>query len=595
MRKITLAAAAALTAASAMAASPVAAKVDVKPANAKKFEMVAKQSAVARFDANAAFTGSRAATATNMPLYATPASFYNSMDSEGYTYTKNDEAKSAYFFSLVAPNAKVPFISIADNANPVWNWSEYVVNEEQTALVPGPVQTATDDVFELSTSYISEFTKVTYTGTIAGSELTWSNTADIMAGRSFGDWGVEGQDGAYFGGSPASAPTSGNIWGNIFSIDRTGAEGYNPFGVSVEFATSEWGAKGVDPKTVKLDAFGSYIPAAGAPFQLRGLYFLTYYASTEKLPLTISVYNVDKDGKPDMSTKIGGGEIVLPASEDMTSAMPKVEIKAMNILGYTSDAPVVSDGTHELYVTVEGFNEDFVKQFVMLVSKCSKIPQADWSGDNFDFYRAAYPVNLNMRFSGTETASGETVELTCPHIHAYGDSGDKTILWMATDFQIYYDIYFPCIFPAFVDQTFDVEIPAEGGEGLCPIDGYTGVDSDIAQLWEDAIIDGEVSDDWISYEVAYSEPDELSYVAVSADALPAGEVGRKGTIKFSGYGCDFTITVNQGDVSGINSVAAAANGNVEFFDLQGRKLGAAPANGLYIERNGTTAATKLAR
>lgn len=594
MRKITLAAAAALTAASAMAASPVAAKVDAKPVSAKKFEMVAQQRAAARFDANAAFTGSRAATATNIPLYATPSSFYCSMDSEGYTYTTKDGGE--YFFSIVAPKAKVPFVSTAKDANAVWNWSEYVVNEAGDALVPGPEQTASGAVFELPTSFVSEYTGISYTGTIGGSELTWANPAlGIMAGRSFGDWGLEGNDGAMFGATPASAPSSGNIWGDIYSVDRTGAEDRNAFGVSEEYASSQWGAQGIDPSTVKLDAFGSYIPAAGAPFQLRGLYFVVYYASTENLPLTVSVYNVDENGNPDMSTKIGGGEVVLPASEEMTSAMPNVEIKAMNILGYSSDAPVVSNGTDELYVAIEGFNEEFVSQFVMLVSKCSQIPKVDWGGDNFSYYRAANPVNLDVRYSGIETASGETVQLSDPYIHAYGDSKDNTIYWMTTNYQIYYDIYFPCIIPAFVDQTFDVEIPAEGGEGLCPIDGYTGLDSDIAQLWEDAIIDGEVSDDWISYEVAYSEADELSYVAVSADALPAGEVGRTGTIKFTGYGCDFTITVNQGEVSGINSVAAAANGNVEFFDLQGRKLSAAPANGLYIERNGKTAATKLAR
>ena len=89
MRKITLIAAAALSAATAMAASPVAAKVDVKPAHAKKVIMETKQ-AVARFDVNAALTGSRAATATNLPLYTTPGSFYLGMDYKGYNYTSKD-------------------------------------------------------------------------------------------------------------------------------------------------------------------------------------------------------------------------------------------------------------------------------------------------------------------------------------------------------------------------------------------------------------------------------------------------------------------------------------------------------------------------
>lgn len=594
MRKITLAAAAALTAASAMAASPVAAKVDAKPVSAKKVVMETKQ-AVARFDVNAALTGSRAATATNLPLYTTPGSFYLGMDSQGYTYTS--KGGGAYFFSLIAPAAKVRYVSTAQDANPTWNWEEFVINEAGDGLEPA-ARTGAGNVLEVETSAYTQFNGgISYTGTIGGSELTWANPAlGIMAGRSFGDWGLKGNDGAMFGATPAAAPTEGFFRGSdMFQVDRTGATGYNKFGVNTEFAADEWQEQGIDPETVQIDAFATYLPAGSAPFQLRGLYFPAIYISTEDMPLTISVYNVDEEGNPDMSVAVGGGEVVLPASAEATSDIPYVEIKSKNILGYTSDAPVVSNGTNELYITIEGFNAEFVKMFAIPVDMCSKVPVADWGGDNFNFYRRAYPKNMDMRYSGKNANTGETVELSCPHLHAYGDSKDRTIYWMTTDFSIYYDIYFPCIFPAFVDQTFDVEIPAEGGEGLCPIDGYTGLDSDIAQLWEDAIIDGEVSDDWISYEVAYSEADELSYVAVSADALPAGEVGRTGTIKFTGYGCDFTITVNQGEVSGINSVAAAANGNVEFFDLQGRKLGAAPANGLYIERNGNTAATKLAR
>lgn len=65
---------------------------------------------------------------------------------------------------------------------------------------------------------------------------------------------------------------------------------------------------------------------------------------------------------------------------------------------------------------------------------------------------------------------------------------------------------------------------------------------------------------------------------------------------YQGYGLDFYITVTQGEVAGIDSIVVkpAAKGT-RYYDLQGRRLQAAPANGMYIETVNGVSTKHIAR
>lgn len=72
---------------------------------------------------------------------------------------------------------------------------------------------------------------------------------------------------------------------------------------------------------------------------------------------------------------------------------------------------------------------------------------------------------------------------------------------------------------------------------------------------------------------------------------------REGHVTVEYKGKKITVYVGQGGAgndAGINDVNAAENGAVEYFDVQGRKLQAAPANGFFLQRQGNKV-TKVIR
>lgn len=96
------------------------------------------------------------------------------------------------------------------------------------------------------------------------------------------------------------------------------------------------------------------------------------------------------------------------------------------------------------------------------------------------------------------------------------------------------------------------------------------------------------NEDWLFvYPDAELQADGTQKLIVEVDALPSGVNGRAAVVTVEIKGAVQTITVTQGDTSGIDSVNgdAAEVVSSQIFDLQGRQLNVVPESGLYIRRD----------
>ena len=154
-----------------------------------------------------------------------------------------------------------------------------------------------------------------------------------------------------------------------------------------------------------------------------------------------------------------------------------------------------------------------------------------------------------------------------------------------------FNVSFPYVLNADGSKNYNVVVDNAGGEGAICVEPFY---YDLVGLIADEVVEVAQEGDWFDYEIG--EADASTYqtsIFVDAEALPDGMVGREGYIRFTGMAQDFTIKVQQGDLSGIKNVNAA-EAAVEYFDLQGRKLTNAPVNGIFIQRQGNQV-TKVIR
>lgn len=96
------------------------------------------------------------------------------------------------------------------------------------------------------------------------------------------------------------------------------------------------------------------------------------------------------------------------------------------------------------------------------------------------------------------------------------------------------------------------------------------------------------SDSWVKAKVTLDKTAQKAGIDITADAIPSGIAGRKATVTIKALGCEETITVTQGEVSGIEGVTV--NGFTTAagtYNISGQRISNNKAkNGIFIENRG---------
>jgi len=587
MRKITLFAVAALSVSTAMAGAtlPVAKTTNVKKSLEAPVRAISYQTEHKAFDSilKDEAASDVAATASELPLYVAKPAFY--LGSMAPSLTRYMTVNLAFLPS----SGKYGFSSLFEADSYAWSWEDYVLNsgasKRDTVLM-----SSSDTDLDIELEPLKQFSAPTLTLSAEQSVLKYSNPAKYFAGGSPFFYGLydaeempedEPELEKMYGASMCPVAVGENFFrGMEFAVNR-GAEGYNENGV----LESEWGKYFAGYSDVKLNGYGYILDYTGKPYQMSALNLLCAATTTEATSLTAKVYAINEEGKIDRNTVIGEGTAILP--EGQTAGFVYVKIRALNAAGLPSNKPMVIDGS--CYVELTGLENPAVTQFAPFQNGNILIPKSQWGQEIWNY---VYPNNCLANISAVNDETKETE--TRLYYVAGGyllDETNQDIISSGQELMMYFIIDYPIVANA-EDGTsvFNANIPVAGGSQTLYVTGT----EDIEQLYSDESITAEASADWIDFEVGYDETNQVATVTVSAEALPDGQNGREGTIQFTGYACDFTVNVLQGE-SGISAVVANGNGASQYFDLQGRRLTSAPAKGFYIERNGTHAATKLAR
>lgn len=598
MKKITLFAGFSALAVAAMAVGPVAPKqVDFKAVKAQRIETMStkavstKAALESRADDDVVVNGE--------PNYYTPGGFYTGFSNMWYGSSTGE----CRMFTPARGVTK--FVPTAKFTESKWSWVEYELDENSQFQEAGCYFEG-DTLNYPNFPYTQWASFMTLSGVNEdGEAVSYANpkVIGLLSGRNTEQWGMSDEETGTYGLTPVSSGTgnmnkneSPYIWGAFYGFDKTDEQG-NENGVYSKLYT---GAGAAFPEAeysdLKLVAYHSTMPSPGSYYQLSGIYFLCRSVNSEDVSVDVTVYEMDEEGN--LSEKpVGKGSAIIPANtaEEEFYDFLTVELSGVNKLGYTTNRPICSDKA--LYLTIDGtaITGEAAESFYMMMYGTQLVSPAEWDAQNY--WRKLYPSRAQVIYSMTDKATGETVVDADPYIHAYyADQTNPATsdLKVTNNFFLYYNLEFPQVFDAYTgSDSFEVNV--DNGPVEVNVDGSY----DFAQLYDDGTMKAAATADWINFEVSYNEEHQFTVVTVSGEALPDGVTGRTGEINFTGYACDFTITVVQGDggedQNGISSIKVSANGASEFFDLQGRKLNGAPANGLYIERNGKTASTKVAR
>lgn len=613
MKKITLiAAVAALTASSAIAAAPQ----QVTAAKATKAVAELKQvSGMGMLKDNLRITNRIEATAEgddqvtiDVEASYAPAesAFYLGWSPETYGYSDMTQA-------FTGIRGEIGFRNLTQGAD-AFSWS--------TGRITGLTADQSDYTYEYTTSTdVNFFMKLTprdrysfptLSAFVGEDEYSYVPTAHTYyhCGGSAAAWGwdllADGETeitdyNQVFGVSPCSAIPGATLFPE-YAISRPDASNYDSEANDANGTPMNWYAYSSEQEVVtdiKIKAFGTYIPPMTSPYMLNAMWaWINTVEATTAVTLPIKVYTINEDGAVEFENLLGEGEINFPEGTTAMSdlqAMPIVEFTAVDADGYAIDAPICVAAGQGIMVCIEGLDNENLLRFDMVANDNCLYPIEKREIANYLFPNHAYTfVDCTVTPAGGEAQEISTM-LTAPYSYYADDT--RTSLIDCCDFTMFFDINFPVVMN--VDETsadvntanFNVTLPAEGGEVVVPV-------------YCDYIIDTLISegmvttsaDEWITFSQAFDEEQQITNVTISAEALPEGETGRTGAVKYEGFALDFTINVIQGEGAGIDGIVVtpAAKGT-KFFDMQGRQLQAAPAAGMYIESVDGKATKRLAR
>lgn len=617
MKKITLIAIAALTASTALAAGPRVASQIAKP-KAERAELVKtnlQRAAAMHTKATIAETHKSALKASAMAdepaetdskvLYVPAASsFYSGMSIGSYTYR-------GYTLGFTGIRNLIGFNNLTTGTKD-FEWTSGKVNginEDRTGYTY-EYTTSTETTYFMALDPYQKYMFPSLKATFGETEKEYQyiapdNVNFYHAGESPADWGWDFTDeGAteitswneIMGVTVCSAGNGGTVFPE-YDIIKPGATGYDAEYNDENGTPVNWYAYEAD--NIKIEGVATYIPPMPSAYQINAMWSWIEAETTEDTPLTVNVYCSDEKGNPVIDDLLGTGELTLPKGKSalsQTSNMQVVTLSAVDADGYEIDAPISVGQLQPVYVVIEGLTNPNLLSFTMVSNSSTQFSVVDEAISEY-----LYPTHAYAFISAkvTEEDVTEDINAVVPAPYSYYTDQAHTNLIYPSDHNMFFDVYFPIVMNVdkesedFQTSYFTTLLPEEAGKvTLSVFASY-----DIDQLLSDDLMTAEASEDWLDFDVAFNEEESITEVTVWANSDNTTDATRVGQIDFAGYGCDFTIYVGQpaGAKGGIAEVAiAAGQGAAEYYDLQGRKLSAAPAQGVYIQRNGTTA-TKLVK
>ncbi len=344
---------------------------------------------------------------------------------------------------------------------------------------------------------------------------------------------------------------------------------------------------------IKITAFGTMIPAMPSPYMLNAMWaWINTVEAKEDVALDVKVYAIDEEGQIDTTVAIGKGQLNFAAGAySMSGAMPITQLIAVDENDYEMDTPICIPAGQAIMVCIEGLDNENILRFDMVAN-----PNCQYPVEKSDLARVLFPYHaytfMDCTVTGEDGTTPEAASLILSAPYRYYTDSNRTGLINCSDFAMYFDVEFPTVMnPVDGTANFTVEAPVEGGEVVVPVYCDYVINSLVSEYLVSA-----ASSEWITFTTAFDEVEELSFVTITAEALPEGETGRTGYVVFEGFAIDFHIAVKQGEESGIESIEVrpVAKGT-KFYDLQGRQLQTAPAAGMYIESVDGKATKRIAR
>lgn len=334
---------------------------------------------------------------------------------------------------------------------------------------------------------------------------------------------------------------------------------------------------------IQFEGFSTILPAPASPYMMSKMWIWTTYKATAATEVTARLYPV-ADGIVS-STPIAIGRATIDAGE-VKDYMMQFELMPVDEDGDELDEDLVVN--QELYVAIEDINSNAAITYMQLLFGAGTVMPAN-GGKSDEYYHKNASVQMSYSLNGEKRQR----ILPSPYLYFTSDARDE--LFVPSNYYWMFDIVYPYVLGENGDvaTNFDLSVPNDGGEEAISV---LPLYYQLAACVEEGWITAESSEDWFTFDI--SEPDAttgFSTITVEAEALPEGVEGRVGTIEFHGMAQDFTITVHQGANASINDIVAGGNNAaVEYFDIQGRRLNAAPATGLFFQRQGNTV-TKIVK
>lgn len=334
--------------------------------------------------------------------------------------------------------------------------------------------------------------------------------------------------------------------------------------------------------------FGNYFAAPKSTYGVSEVQVFIGYIANKDFPLTITVYEVDDEGY--LGDAIAKGEAIVPASYTGGQEKENVNSVTFELYALDEDGLETEEAIHintAVFVELTGYvDAEGLKQLKPLAGFHSA-PASEYEANGWQAtFGDKYTWNSYELISG-EVDGEEGVYMLKTDGYVY--SSDP--LLVPTDFAFTFNAVFGFFKP--VDNNYIVTVPEEGGEVTVEYDSYWLAGGLSFYLNEDAeytladILDEGQTENGIS----------LTYVF---DPLPDNIAGLEMPITVVAYGMDpveLKFVQGEASISGVSMDQAVQK--IEYYDIMGRKLNAAPQNGLFIEKaimtDGSVKATKINR
>lgn len=285
-----------------------------------------------------------------------------------------------------------------------------------------------------------------------------------------------------------------------------------------------------------------YVEKPANRYALRGLQvFYTNYKGTGDATLTARLYKVHK-----VASNIGCldslvlDDLMGTATATLDTTMAQYGLLPFTFQEVEAGLPydVTLDIDYDYAIVLSGYDNDNIDSWTMLIS--------------FDQYDEGYGQHGYMlHINDKDSITAE-----------YGLDNFFTTSLGVTAPSIFLDVEYPVLDFWYVNTKTgepigkNVEFAANGGKN--DVEFYSTHASD---EWTVADKDGNDLPSWLTYTLSDSTANDEytghSHMVLTAEALPAGVTGRAATVRVSYPGAEQFVYVTQGNVSGVNQVAAS--------------------------------------